>query len=255
MSGMDGGAAAAGIQAAAMIAVAEMQRQTEKDKLELQRDIWETQKKWAQMYHDLWFDKYRPVEISFLDYISNKELYKPQYDAAESRAVVSVRREFAHARARLRKCIDPRCIGEFCYTNKMLAIEEAKAAVAAANRGFRAEEARKDLKDQQWEQTIIQVLQLGRGLSASAQNLLSGASQAAANAAGINPNSGYAAAIGGIANLVSNRLVERQYNNNQHGGGSSGGNWGGVNSDASPYRFQFGTQGSGGFENSPPIRT
>ena len=217
MSG-GGQAAAAAINAAASLAIAELQRQVEKDKLKLQKEIWRTQKRWAEMYHDLWHDKYRPVEIAFLDYVSKKKPYVPQYDAAESRAVVAVRREFALARQKLAKCIDPRCIGEYCNNSRTLAIEEAKAAVAATNRGFRAEEARKDIKDKEWENLMLAVLQLGRGLAANANGLLTSASQTAQNAASINPYGGYAAAIGNIASLLGNQLVQKKHNGYGLGG-------------------------------------
>ena len=217
MGNSAGLAAAAGIQAAASIAIAQLQYKSEKEKLDLQREIWETQKEWAKMYHDLWFQKYRPVEIAFLDYAANKVPYKPQYDAAESRAVVAVRREFSIVRDKLRKCIDPRCIGEYCHSNKVAAIEEAKAAVAAVNRGFRAEEARKDTKDAQWEALMLSVLQLGRGLSASASDLLGNASKTAAAAASTNPYGGYAAALGNIAGMSSTLLTQ-----GGGGGGSRG---------------------------------
>lgn len=223
MSGA-GQAAAAAINAAASLAIAELQRQVEKDKLKLQKEIWRTQKRWAELYHDLWHDKYRPVEIAFLDYVSKKQPYVPQYDAAESRAVVAVRREFALARQKLAKCIDPRCIGEYCNNSRTLAIEEAKAAVAATNRGFRAEEARKDAKDKDWENLMLAVLQLGRGLAANANSLLSSASQTGANAANINPYGGYAAAIGSIASMVSNGMAQKEYNGYGLGQRSTGKN-------------------------------
>ena len=216
MSGL-GQAAGLAVVAAANITIAEMQRRTEKEKLEFQKEIWETQKKWAEMYHNLWNEKYKPVEIAFLDHVARREPYVPQYDAAESRAVVAVRKEFAAARERVRKCIDPRCFGESCHTNKVLAIEEAKAAVSAANRGFRAEEARKDAKDAQWEDLMIAVLQLGRGLATGANQALSSAAQTASAASNINPLGGYAAAIGNITGMVSEMLTNRPINKNAYG--------------------------------------
>lgn len=222
--GSAGMIAAASIQAAASIAIAQLQYKSEKEKLDLQREMWETQKEWAKMYHDLWFEKYRPVEIAFLDYAANKVPYQPQYDAAESRAVVAVRREFAAVREKLRRCLDPRCIGEICHTSRVAAIEEAKAAVSAVNRGFRAEEARKDVKDTQWEQLMLAILQLGRGLTSSASDLMRGASSAAAAAAGINPTAGYAAAIGNIAGMTSTLLTanrESSYGNQWGSNGAS----------------------------------
>lgn len=200
---------AATLQAAGALAVAYVQYKFEKEKLELQKEIWNTQKKWAKMYHDMWYDNYRPAEIAFLNYAVNKGPYQPQYAAAESRAVVHVRREFGAAREKMRRCIDPRCIGELCYNNKLLAIEEARTATAAIDRGYRSEELRKDQKDLQWEALMGNVLNLGRGLATNANSLMAQASSTAAAAANINPYGGFAAAMGNIASTFANVTTDR----------------------------------------------
>lgn len=194
-----GQAASGAAQAAAMIVAAGLQYKAAHEQLTLQREIWRTQKKWAGQYHDLWYNKYRPVEESFLKYMSGKKPYAPQYATVESRAVVGVRREFALAREKARRCIDPRCVGLRGATERQLAIEEAKAAVTMINRGYRAEEARKDTKDAQWEQSMFSLMQLGRGLTTNALGALQGAAQTAALASNIDPYSGFAKAAGEIA--------------------------------------------------------
>ena len=194
------------IQAGGSIAAARLQYKAEKEKIALQKEIWEQQKEWAKAYHDLWFDHYRPVELSFLEYMAGKEPYEPQYDAVESRAIVALRREFGMAQTKARQCIDPRCIGHFCHTTKELSIAEAKAAVSAINKAWRAEEARKDIKDAQWEESLFAVLKLGRGLTDGALNALEGASRAGQAAAGADPYGGYAKAIGNIAGTLGNAV-------------------------------------------------
>lgn len=236
-----GQAASGAAQAAAMITVATLEYKTAQSYLSLQKDIWNTQKKWSGQYHDLWYNKYRPVEEAFLDYMWRKQPYKPQYDAAESRAVVSVRREFAQAREQARRCIDPRCLGLRCATERQLSIEEAKAAVAMINRGFRAEEARKDTKDAQWEEGVFGMLQLGRGLTSAALNALNGAAQTAANTRGVNPYAGFAQAAGNIIGNWRQNQADQQTQNQM------------ANSNASRYFNAFGTVGSSGMSSGGSV--
>lgn len=236
---------AATLQAAGALAVAYVQYKFEKEKLELQREIWETQKRWAEMYHDMWYDNYRPAELSFLKYAIEKGPYIPKFTAAESRAVIHVRREFSKAREKMRRCIDPRCVGELCYNNKLLAVEEARTAVAAVDRGYRAEEARKDQKDLQWEVLMQGMLQLGRGLASNAGNLLSNASATAANAANINPYGGFAAAMGNImstyANVTTDRVPYSGYGINSSGNPITGSTQGYSYDYTDAYNYNFET--------------
>lgn len=214
-----GQAASGAAQAAALLTAATLQYRHAKEQLDLQRDIWRTQKKWAGQYHDLWYNKYRPVEEAFLAYLSGKKPYVPQYASVESRSVVSVRREFAQAREQARRCIDPRCVGLLCATERQLAIEEAKAAITMINRGFRTEEARKDIKDAQWEQSIFSLLNLGRGMVTASLGSLQGAAQTAAAAKDVNPYSGFISAIGNITSQwrqtqANNAVVNQLQNSN-----------------------------------------
>lgn len=231
-----GAIAGGAIQAGGSLIAARMQYKAEKEKIKLQREIWEQQKEWAKAYHDLWFDHYRPVEISFLEYMAGKKPYEPQYDAVESRAVVALRREFAEAYKKARQCIDPRCVGFLCHTQKEIGIAEAKAAVSAINKAWRAEEARKDIKDAQWEESLFALLKLGRGLTDGALQALNGASAAAKAAASADPYGGYAKAIGNIAGTLGNAVssyfspqygaaaaTQPQQNNYAGGGGFNGG--------------------------------
>lgn len=200
-------ALAATIQAGAALAVAELQRQSEKEKLELQKDIWEQQRKWAAMYHDLWYEHYRPLEMAYLEEIKNLKPYEAQYDAVQRRAVSDVRREFLGARSKIERCIDVRAIGLRCEHKKHLAIEEARASVSAINRAWRAEEARKDVKDNERDVKIQNMIQLGRGLGANALGALGNAA-ATASSMSSNKYGGYAAAIGDIASTVGNLIMD-----------------------------------------------
>lgn len=250
MSGDIGTAAAAGIEAAAAITIATMQFAHERSKLKLQKEMWREQKRWASMYHDLWNEKYKPAEMRFLDYVINKKPYEPQYNAAESRAVVGVRKEFLAARMKLRKCIDPQLTGEICSRERMLAVEEAKAVVAAANRGFRAEEARKDQKDAQWEQLVLAVLQLGRGLVSAASQLYANANQTAQTMANINPYGGFAAALGQITSRITNDAYARE--NGQQGTYGLQ-NRSIYNQAQGGYQYNFNGASTGSFNARTPI--
>jgi hypothetical protein len=248
MSGDIGTAAAAGIEAAAAITIATMQFTHERAKLKLQKEMWRSQKKWADMFYDLWNEKYKPAEIQFLNHVLTKKPYEPQYNAAESRAVIGVRREFMAAEQKLRRCIDPRLQGELCARRRALAVEEAKAAVAATNRGFRAEEARKDQKDAQWEQLMLQVLALGRGLVDAARGLQGQAAQGIANAA--NPLAGFASAIGQITNRITNDAYARE--NGQQGGYGLQ-NRSLYNQAQGGYNYNFNGAGTGSFNARTPV--
>lgn len=181
-----------------------------------QIEVWKTEKEWAKRYQDLWYNKYRPIEEAFLDEKANQPPYTPRYDEAEARAVTDVRREFAMAREKIRKCIDPRCIGELCWNDKQLALAEARAAVGAINKGYRAEEARKDIKDAQRDEVIFSLLNLGRGLQTNSLNALNSAAAAAAQAATYKPYAGYQAAVGMIGDYWRGYAADRAGQNRQN---------------------------------------
>lgn len=184
------------LQQAAAFYFANKQYQAAKEAQDHQIEVWKTEKEWAKRYQDLWYNKYRPIEEKFLKEKAEVQPYEAKYDESEARAVTDVRREFALARQKVRKCIDPRCIGLTCETSKQLAIAEARAAVGAINKGYRAEEARKDIKDAQRDEVIFSLLNLGRGLQTSSLNALNSARAAAATAATYKPYAGYQAAVG-----------------------------------------------------------
>lgn len=207
--------AIAGLQQVAALYFANKQYQAAKEAQDHQIEVWKTEKEWAQRYQDLWFNKYRPIEEKFLAEKAAEKPYTPRYDTAEARAVSDVRREFAMAREKMRKCIDPRCIGMTCQTTKQLAIAEARAAVGAINKGYRAEEARKDIKDAQREEAIFALLQLGRGLQTSSLNALNSAAAAAQTAATYKPYSGYQSAVGMIGNYWRGVAADRAGQNRQ----------------------------------------
>lgn len=190
--------AIATLQKLAAFYFADKQYQAAKEAQSHQNEVWETEKEWAKRYQDLWFNKYRPIEEEFLKEKAKQKEYTPRYEEAETRALTSVRREFAQARKQARRCIDPRCIGMKCATDKELAIAEARAAVGAINKGYRAEEARKDVKDAQFDEIKFSLLKLGRGLGSDSLNALNSASAAARIAATYKPYAGYEAAVGSL---------------------------------------------------------
>lgn len=192
--------AIAALQQAAAFYFADKQYKAAKEAQDHQIEVWKTEKEWAKRYQDLWYNKYRPIEEAFLDEKRNQADYIPRYDEAESRAITLIRQEFARAREKARRCIDPRCIGEIADTERKLRIAEAQAIAGAVNKGYRAEEARKDIKDAQKDEAIFALLQLGRGLQTSSLNALNSASRAAEIAATYKPYAGYQAAVGMTAN-------------------------------------------------------
>lgn len=197
------------LQQAAAFYFANKQYQAAKEAQDHQIEVWKTEKEWAKRYQDLWYNKYRPIEEKFLKEKAEVKPYVAKYDEAEARAVTDVRREFAMARENLRKCVDPRCIGVSCSLNKQIAIAEARAAIGAINKGYRAEEARKDIKDAQRDEAIFSLLQLGRGLQAASLNALNSAAAAAATAATYKPYAGYQAAVGNMAGYWQSYAADR----------------------------------------------
>lgn len=217
---------AAAIGAAGSIFGGMQQAKISKESIALQREIFQFQKKIAEDFHNLWLEKYKPVEKHFLDTMKAKldNPYQAQYDAVESRATVALRREFALAREQIRRCVDPRCSGFYCHSNKQIAIEEARIGVDAVTKGWRAEEARKDLKDAQDQEAIFALLNLGRGLQTGSLNALNGASSAATAAAAIAPNVAApyheaAQGLGAIASIIANKKQANQYQNLNGGRG------------------------------------
>ncbi len=223
---------------------ADKQYQAAKEAQDHQNEVWETEKKWAERYQDLWFNKYRPVEEQMLAEKANQEKYTPRYDEVEARAVTTVRREFANAREQARQCIDPRCIGMLCSTNKELAIAEARATVGAVNKAYRAEEARKDMKDAQRDETIFALLQLGRGLQTSSLNSLNSAAEAARIAATYKPYEGYATALGSIFGEARGWAADRRV--------SAGNNADIISRQIGAYSMLM-PKRSGGYANSTTI--
>lgn len=193
--------AIAGLQQAASFYFADKQYQAAKEAREHQMEVWETEKKWAQRYQDTWYEKYLPLELKLLNKIKAKlndpNATKPRYDIVESRAVGVVRSEFARAGEKVRRCIDPRCVGALCDTLKQLAFEEAKSAAGAIDKAYRAEEARADNKEAQYEESAFNMAKLGRGLASASLGALNSAAQAAQIAATYNPYEGYEQAAGG----------------------------------------------------------
>lgn len=193
----------AALQQAASLYFADKQYKAAKEAQDHQISVWETEKEWAKRYQDTWYNKYLPVELKLLNKIKSRlndpDYAKPRYDVAQSRAVVAVRSEFARVREQVRKCYDPRCVGMACHTLKSLAIEEAKAATGAMEKGYRAEEARADVKRAEVEESAFGLAKLGRGLADSSLSALNSAAQAAQIAATYKPYSGYASAAGNIS--------------------------------------------------------
>lgn len=195
--------AIAALQQAAAFYFADKQYKAAKEAREHQMEVWRTERDWAKRYQDTWYQKYLPMELKLLNRVkarlSDPNYAKPKYDVARSRAVITVRSEFAKAREKIRKCYDPRCVGAICGSLKQLAIEEAKAATGAIEKGYRAEEARSDIKRAELEESAFGLAKLGRGLADASLNALNSAAEAAKIAATYKPYDGFERAVGGTA--------------------------------------------------------
>lgn len=186
------------------------QGEISQEQMAFQRFVADWQMRRADEMNEFWKTKYKPLEEMLVAEIKRTKPYEARYDEAEARAVTGVRREFAQAREMARRCIDPRCVGMQCFTFKELAIAEARASVGAINKGFRAEEARKDTKDAQRKEEIFSMIKIGKGLNAESLNALNGASRSAQVAGSYRPYQD----ITQVGSYVTGQAMQ-WYNNNR----------------------------------------
>ncbi len=174
---------------------AERDYNIQKNHIKRMLDMHNTQKKWAERYQNAWYVRYYPLEIKLLEKFQARfddENYgKPNYDVAKSRAVVTVRSEFAKARDKVRKCHDPRHVGAICHSLKTLAIAESKAITGAVEKGYRAEEAKSETKKAGNDEALFNLIKLGRGLQTNSLSALNSAQTSAKIASTYDPYESY----------------------------------------------------------------
>ncbi len=174
---------------------AERDYNIKKHQIKIMLDMHNMQKKWAERYQNAWYARYYPLEIKLLEKyqarFDDEEGNKPHYDVAKSRAIVTVRSEFAKARDKVRKCHDPRHVGAICHSLKTLAIAESKAITGAVEKGYRAEEAKAETKKAGNDEAMFNLIKLGRGLQTNSLSALNSAQTSAKIASTYDPYEGY----------------------------------------------------------------
>lgn len=195
--------AIAGIQQVAAFYFADKQHDTAKQSQNRLDDVWQFQKNQSDILFKHWSEHGRPEELEQLKKASDREEagYKVDYETAKNRVLADVQGEFGKAKEKLLRERKAHCIGAHCHANQQLAIAQAKAAVAALNQAYRAEEQRKDLKEAQYREELYKWLGLFRGSVGDSLNASKSASAAAAARSQINPYEGWQHAFGGLSNL------------------------------------------------------
>lgn len=115
--------------------------------------------------------------------------------------LADVRGEFGRAREKLLRERKAHCVGANRHAHRQLNIAEARAAVAALNQAYRAEEQRKDLKEAQYREELYKWIGVFRGSIGDSLNASKSASGAAAARGQINPYEGWQHAFGGLSGL------------------------------------------------------
>lgn len=193
----------AGIQQASAFYFADKQYDIAKqaqDRLDLDSS---SQRDKADKLFNHWYDYAREKEIVQLNKAAEREAkgYQIDYETAKNRVLADVRIEFGRAAEKHRRERKVRCVGASRVALRQLAIAEARAAVAAANGAYRAEENRKDLKEAQYREELYKYLGLFRGVVGDSLNASKAATAAAAASSQINPYSGWTGAMAGLSNL------------------------------------------------------
>lgn len=195
--------AIAGIQQAAAFYFADKQHDIAKKAQSRLDEQWKHNKEHSDAFFKHWNDNAKPEELEQLKKASDREEkgYQVDYKTAKNRAIVEVRSEFGRAREKLERERKTHCTGANRYANRQLAIAEARAAVAAVNQAYRAEENRKDLKEAQFREELYKWIALFRGSIGDSLNASRSALAATSAQSQINPYSGWAQAFGGLSNL------------------------------------------------------
>lgn len=177
--------AAASIAVATINTIAAISMQNKQ--LELARDYW----KMARSLHDYYFNYFIPKEKEIIEEAFSQTPYVPKYELEGGRAVAAVNRQFKTVLDDTMRCISRYCTGMKRSALMDYALQQANARADAQNFAYRAEEFRKDAKDDIIWARKKEVVQLGRGLGSEAASYAQVAAGAygtigaqAANAAG-----------------------------------------------------------------------
>lgn len=157
MSGGVGAAAAAAINTAAAIYIADRQL----DIAQQAQDI-------ANKLNEHMCENYYPCEIKLLNEVCNEPIAEVDYDEQAGRFATTARLEFAKIREELDRQFSRYCCGNHQRLLKDLAIAEAKATTDIVNYGYRVAEQRAQALNDLRYNRIFQTLGMGRGLASSA---------------------------------------------------------------------------------------
>lgn len=193
----------AGIQQVASFYLADKQHEVAKQAQDRLDDTWADQKDKANKLFSHWYDNSRPIEIRMLNEASAREIagYTVDYETAKNRVTATVRKEFSMQRQRLEREADINCTGATRVALRQLANAEARAIASAVNGAWRAEEARKDLKEAGYREEVYKWNGMFRGTVGESLNASRGASAAAAAASKIDPYAGWASSVGLLSNF------------------------------------------------------
>lgn len=197
--------AIAGIQQVAAFYFADKQHDVAKKTQARLDDVWNLQKTQSEKLFNHWDENGRPEELEQLQKAHEREQagYQVDYETAKNRVLADVRGEFGRAREKLLRERKAHCVGASRYAHRQLDIAEAKAAVAALNQAYRAEEQRKDLKEAQYREELYKWLGVFRGRIGDSLNASKGASSVAAARGQVNPYESWQQAFGGLSNVGS----------------------------------------------------
>lgn len=195
--------AIAGIQQVVGFYFADKQHDIAKQSANRMDDVWQFNKNIAEKQFKHWDENARPEELEQLQKASDREQagYQVDYETAKNRALADVRGEFGRAREKLLRERKAHCVGANRHAHRQLNIAEARAAVAALNQAYRAEEQRKDLKEAQYREELYKWLGLFRGSVGDSLNASKSATAAAAARGQINPYAAWQQAFGGLTGL------------------------------------------------------
>ena len=157
MSGGIGAAAAASINTAAAIYIADKQL----DIAQQAQDI-------ANKLNEHMCENYYPCEVKILAEVCNEPIAEVDYDEQAGRFTTTARLQFAKIREELDRQFSRYCCGNHQRLLKDLAIAEAKATTDIVNYGYRVAEQRAQALNDLRMNNIFRFLGMGRGLASTA---------------------------------------------------------------------------------------
>lgn len=146
-------------------------------------------------------DRYAPIERALLNEVSHEPVYKPGYAAARNRAVSATNQAFAQASAQLGRwaksyalCVDPSLVDN---------LMQSRTRDDTINFNYRDEENYAQYRDDRRWNRRSDILNLGRGNSASAFSYASTANKALTSVAGTLQQAGNG--LAGLFGYLNNR--------------------------------------------------